>query len=246
MQCSVFAGTWNPNGNEIYRSGDVGLYNAVEFAGNRKIEKGNSFAGNPDGIRLPAMWNQELLLKVYSNSDCRGDFVWKMGWLEPDCLLMELSKGGFGLVWYGNEEWHRYLTMNNSLKLGTYLAAGIPVIVPRGISSQSMVEENHLGIVADTLEEAAKVVKNMTESEYREYASAVARFAPLVRKGYFTRKCLLDAIQMSMRNDMHTYTESNETYLMPPCAIEYVCLKESYGDHLALSWTFQGEQEKDF
>lgn len=68
--------------------------------------------------------------------------------------------------------------MNNSLKFSVYLAAGIPVIVPRGISNQSMIEENHLGIIVDTLEEAAAAVKNMTEQEYQEYISAVAKFAP--------------------------------------------------------------------
>lgn len=201
------------------------------------------FAGNPDGIHFPSTWEQEIPLKVYSDSECHGTYVQKMGWLPPERLLMELAKGGFGLVWYGNEEWHRYLSMNNSLKLGAYLAAGIPVIVPRGISSQNMIEKNHLGIVVDTLAEAVEAIKNMTEPDYRLYSAAAARFAPLVRKGFFTKKCLLDAIQMSMRTDMYTYSESNEVYGMPECLFAYVCLKESYKNNLVLSWTFYGEAE---
>lgn len=206
---------------------------------NREIH----FAGNPDGVRFPKTWECEIPLRLYSNSECQGSNIQKIGWLEPERLLMELSRGGFGLVWYGNEDWHQYLSMNNSLKLGAYLAAGIPVIVPKGISDQCMIEKNHLGIVVDTLEEAVETVKSMAGQEYQEYVSAVARFAPLVRKGFFTKKCLLDAIQISMRNDMYTYSESNETYRMPKCAFEYVCLNESYENNLALSWTFKGETD---
>ncbi|MEH2955932.1 glycosyltransferase [Candidatus Merdisoma sp. JLR.KK011] len=206
---------------------------------NREIH----FAGNPDGIHFPNAWEWEVPLKVYSDSECHGTHVRKMGWLAPERLLMELAKGGFGLVWYGNEEWRRYLSVNNSLKLGVYFAAGIPVIVPRGISSRSIIEENHLGIAADTLEEAAEAIKKMTETDYQVYSAAAAQFAPLVREGFFTKKCLLDAIHMSVRNDMYTYSESNETYRMSECTFAYVCLKESYKNNLALSWAFQGEAE---
>lgn len=206
---------------------------------NREIH----FAGNPDGIHFPNAWECEVPLKVYSDSECHGTHVRKMGWLAPERLLMELAKGGFGLVWYGNEEWRQYLSMNNSLKLGAYLAAEIPVIVPRGISSQSIIEKNHLGIVADTPEEAAEAIKNITKPDYQVYSAAAARFAPLVREGFFTKKCLLDAIHMSMRNDMYTYSESDESYRMSECTFAYVCLKESYKNNLALSWTFQGEAE---
>lgn len=211
--------------------------------GTGKLKREIHFAGNPTGDCFPDVWEYDVPLKIYSDSVCQGIHVQKMGWLEPECLLMELSKGGFGLVWYGNEERHEYLTLSNSLKLSTYLAAGIPVIVPRGISNQCMIEENGLGIVVDTLGEAVEAVKNMKEAEYQKYASAVSRFAPLLREGAFTKKCLTDALHMFMRCDMRTYSESNVTYRLPDCGFEYVCVNESYGNNLALSWTFHGETE---
>ena len=201
------------------------------------------FAGNPDRFQFPNTWNYEIPLKVYADQECRGGNVQKMGWMLPGRLLLELSGGGFGLVWYGDEIWHQYLSMNNSLKLSTYLAAGIPVIVPRGISNQSLIEENHLGIVVNTLEEAVSAARDMGEQEYREYLSAAARFAPLLREGFFTRKCLVDAIQMSMRKDMYAYSESNKTYMLSDCKFEYVCLNQAYENKLALSWIFRGEAE---
>lgn len=201
------------------------------------------FAGNPDRFQFLHTWDYEIPLKLYSDQECKGNHVQREGWMLPDRLLLKLSEGGFGLVWYGNEYWHHYLSMNNSLKLGTYLAAGIPVIVPRGISNQCMIEENHLGIVVDTLDEAEAIVKNMTEQKYQEYISAVSRFAPLLREGCFTKKCIVDAVQMLMRKDMYTYAESNETYFMPDCAFEYVCLNQAYKNKWALSWIFRGEAE---
>lgn len=125
--------------------------------------------------------------------------------MDRDRLLLELAEGGFGLVWYGNDYWHQYMRYNNSFKLSTYLAAGIPVIVPRGISNQYLIEGNHLGIVADTLEDAAKYVKNMSEAEYQEYVRYVREFSSLIRGGYFTKKFLIEAVQMIMRQDMGEY-----------------------------------------
>ncbi len=208
-----------------------------------KLKREIHFTGNPDRFPFANVWDYEVLLKLYSDRECRGNHVQRMGWMPPDRLLLELSKGGFGLVWYGDEDGHRYLSVNNSLKLSTYLAAGIPVIVPEGISNQCMIEENHLGVVVDTLDEAVETVKNITEEEYQEYISAVSCFIPLLREGFFTKKCLIDVLHMSMRRDMFVYSESNAVCAMPKGTFEYVCLNESYGDNLALSWTFRGEAE---
>lgn len=209
-----------------------------------KLKREIHFAENPDRFYFLRTWSYDVLLKVYVEQEVRGgDYVQSMGWLPSERLLLELSEGGFGLVWYGNECGHQYLTMNGGMNLSVYLAAGIPVIVPRGISNQCLIEENHLGIVVDTLDEATEIVKSITEQEYQEYTSAVAKFSDLLKDGYFTKKCLVDTLQMLMRKDMYIYSESNETYEMQKGIFEYVCLKESYENDLALSWIFRGEAE---
>lgn len=208
-----------------------------------KLKREFHLAENSDRFPFPNTWDYEMPLKVYSNQECVGNHVQRMGWMPPDRLLLELSKGGFGLVWYGSEYGRRYLSMNNSLELSAYLAAGIPVVVPRGISNQCMIEENHLGIAVDTLDEAVETVKSMTEQDYQGYVSAVSQFVPLLRQGFFTKKCFVDALQMAMRKDMYVYSESNVVCTMPNGEFEYVCLNESYGGNLALSWTFRGEAE---
>lgn len=215
----------------------------LSLSGTKTLKREIHFAGNPDRFPFVNTWNYEAVLNVYTDQACQGNQVRRMGWMMPDRLLMELSEGGFGLVWYANETWRQYLSVNNSLKLSTYLAAGIPVIVPKGISNQSMIEVNHLGIAVDTLEEAAQAVKDMTEPEYQEYLSAVSRFAPLLREGLFTKKCLLDAIHMLMRKDLYVYSESNAACAMPKGVFEFVCLREAWQGKLALSWIFCGEAE---
>lgn len=182
---------------------DVCSSNIPEF------QKEIHFAGKPSKFLFPLQWNYDVPLKVYSREQCTGKNVQAMGWMEPSSLLRELSKGGFGLVWYGNEYWHEYMRYNNTLKLSTYLAAGIPVIAPRGISNQYLIEKNQLGMIVDSLEEAVEQVKSMEERQYREYVRHVLDFAPLIRNGYFTKRFLIDSIHALLRDDMKDVLVTN-------------------------------------
>lgn len=174
----------------------------MRFPREPEFKKEIHFAGKPSKFLFPQRWNYNVRLKVYTAEQCARENVQVMGWMEPDNLLLELAKGGFGLVWYGDEYWHQYMKYNNTMKLSTYLAAGIPVIVPRGISNQYLIERNRLGIVVDSLDEAVEKVESMEEAEYREYVRHVRCFAPLIRNGYFIKKFLIDTIQILLREDM--------------------------------------------
>ena len=184
----------------------------LQFSQGPKFKKEIHFAGNPSKFLFPRQWNFDVPLKVYTSEECTGENVQVMGWMNPGSLLLEVAKGGFGLVWYGDDYWHQYMKYNNSFKLSTYLAAGIPVIVPRGISNQYLIEKNHLGLVADSLTEAVGLVKNMEEADYQEYVWHVREFSYLIRNGYFTKKFLIDAVQMIMRQDMTNHTASTPAY----------------------------------
>lgn len=184
----------------------------IRFSQAPRLKKEIHFAGSPVKFSFPQQWNYDIPLKVYAEEPCTGENAQGMGWMDSSSLLLELSKGGFGLVWYGNEYWRQYMKYNNSFKLSNYLAAGIPVIVPRGISNQYLIEKNHLGLVADSLEEAVEWIRNMGETEYREYVRHVKKFAPLIRNGYFTKRFLIDAIQTLMREDMTDLPITNMAY----------------------------------
>lgn len=147
-------------------------------------------------------WYHDISLKVYSSISVKGKNVYSMGGLNQDELLLEFSKGGFGLEWYHDEQAYSYMRYGNSISLSPYLVAGIPVIVPTGISCQKLIEENHLGLTVNSLEEAVRIIEDMNASEYRRYALHVEQFAPALRNGYYTKKCLIDAVQALFREDI--------------------------------------------
>lgn len=180
----------------------------IQFSRSPQFQKKIHFLGQPSKFVFPNEWAWEIPLQVYASEKCMGENVCEMGYLEPARLLYELSEGGFGLVWYGDEYWRQYMQYNCSFKIGTYLAAGIPLIVPRGISNQSLIERNHLGIVVDSLDEAVERIAKMNEKEYQEYVRSVRAFAPLIRGGYFAKKFLIEAVQKLMRQDMDDYGNS--------------------------------------
>ena len=95
----------------------------------------------------------------------------------------ELSKGGFGLVWSDDEYFDRYYSMNQPYKLGTNLAAGIPVIVKRGCVHEKFVERNGLGYTVDTLDEADKLVQSITDAEYIKLYHNVKNIQKLILYG---------------------------------------------------------------
>lgn len=174
----------------------------IHFTAPPKLKKEIHFAGDTEKFLFPNQWDYNIPLKLYSDKPCTGKNVQKMGWMDPSALLMELKKGGFGLLWYGDDLWHQYMSYNNSMKLSTYLAAGIPVIVPQGLSNQYLIEKNGLGIAVESLEEAVERVNALTEQEYQKYSDSVARFARLLRNGYFTKKLLVEAVHLLFRDDI--------------------------------------------
>ena len=94
-------------------------------------------------------------------------------------MLLELSKGGFGLVWGNSEDSadeRDYYKENISYKLSTYLAAGIPVIVPDYLSNFDYICEKGVGFVVSSLEEANQLVQECTEDQYNYMAKNPSLF----------------------------------------------------------------------
>ena len=120
-----------------------------------------------------------------------------MGWKTDEEMLLKLSRGGFGLVWttHQNEEQNiDYYSMNVSYKLSTYLAAGIPVIIPATLSNSDFIVEQGLGFVVDNLEEASNLVEQLSEEAYLQMCSRVGYFSFLLSQGFFAKQFLLQAV----------------------------------------------------
>lgn len=202
----------------------------IDFKDTPKFRREILYTGSVDTPFAKA-WDYDIPLKLCAT-------------FRTDELLMELAEGGFGLDWYQDEQAYEYMRYGNSFVLSRYLAAGIPLIVPVGISCQKLIEENHLGLIVGSLDEAVEAVKAMSETEYQQYVRYVRQFAPALRNGYYTKRCLLEAVLSLFREDMgKAYAQATDVYDVGDIGFESASLKESYGGNLALSWESKGKPD---
>lgn len=170
------------------------------------FEKKLYFLGDVSRFPFFQNWQYDTPLHVFGNHKPDYDYskVHFGGWLNKTELLLELSKGGFGLVW-GNQENPKdeldYYKMNCSYKLASYLSAGIPVIVPDYLSNADFVKENNIGFVVSSLEEADKVIQECSEKKYSEMLSSVKNVQYLINNGYFTKKLFVDSLMKLNSNE---------------------------------------------
>lgn len=188
-------------------------------------------------------WCYDVPLNIYASSVKQKQNIHYLGKLSEGELVSNLSKGGFGLVWYHNADSQRGMEYGNSFELVRYLAAGIPVIVPVGISNQSMIEKNNLGLVVDSIEDAVRAVEAVTEKEYQRYIQNVTQFASILRGGYYTKKCLIDAIHAIGRKDAGKISNPAKVYDLGMHKFTYTVLRESYSGNFAFSWCYCGEAD---
>ena len=146
--------------------------------------------------RFPELqnWVYETLCEFFANepkSNPEANLVIE-GWKRNEELLMELSKGGFGLVWntqYNDGENVDYYEMNISHKLSTYLAAGIPVIVPNTLSNSHLIEERGLGFAVNSLEEANQLVQNMDPKRIKKSVIGPKALLSSLKRAISLRSC---------------------------------------------------------
>lgn len=164
-----------------------------------QFEKKLYFAGNVDRFEHLSKWSHPTKLEIFSEQFIKTEQtnLHYRGWCSRPELLLELSKGGFGLVWGVAEnplDEPEYYGLNISHKVATYLAAGIPVIVPPYLSNVEWIKEKGVGLVADNLADASLLVEQMTEQDYQMMVQRVRDVSFLLREGYFSKKILTDAI----------------------------------------------------
>ena len=170
------------------------------------FEKKLYFLGDVSRFPFFQNWQYDTPLHVFGNHKPDYDYskVHFGGWLNKTELLLELSKGGFGLVW-GNQENPKdepdYYKMNCSYKLASYLSAGIPVIVPDYLSNADFVKENNMGFVVSSLEEVDKAIQECSEEKYSEMVSNVKNVQYLINNGYFTKKLFVDSLMKLNSNE---------------------------------------------
>ncbi|HFU4518220.1 TPA: hypothetical protein ACGPA4_001148 [Streptococcus suis] len=155
-----------------------------------------NFAGEPQRFPFVNDWRKNTPLHLFAHNFNHNEAlnVHHKGWFFGTDLLRSLNKnGGFGLVWAQGED-SDYYNANVSFKLSSYIAAGLPVIVPNTLSNAHLVEQYQLGYVVTNLEDAEQLVTSLTEKDYREKVDNVLQFRELITNGYYSKKLIIDAI----------------------------------------------------
>lgn len=158
------------------------------------FERKLHFLGSAERFPFIKEWNGKSTIELYGNEKYSDDprFVFNEQ-MKSDLLVHKISQRGFGLVWAGDDQID-YSELNQPFKLGTYLAACVPVIIQRGMAAADFVERNGVGFVVDALEEADEIVQNISEEEYWKIYERVKNVQFLVSEGYYTRKLLNEAV----------------------------------------------------
>ncbi len=162
-----------------------------------------NFAANVSSIYRPFArnWNYKTVqLSVTAGmKECKwasGRNINFLGWFNNDEPLVNALRenGGFGLVWHDDPWWVEYMKLNATYKTGTYLAAGIPLIISKEKAEKDIVISKNLGFAVDSLDEAVERIESTTEEQYNQMVHDVGIFGELIRGGYFTKKLLTDAV----------------------------------------------------
>lgn len=152
------------------------------------------FPGSPDRFSFVKSWNYDVQLNLYARQEVElPDQVKHFSYRPDEQLLLEMSAGGFGLVWMDDHD-KEYQTLYCPYKLGAFVAAGIPVIIQRGLANQEIVEHNGLGMIVDSLDEAVARINSISAEDYQAMVARVRSFSSLVRQGFFTRRLLTEAV----------------------------------------------------
>lgn len=166
---------------------------------NHHFNKRLYFTGNEDRFPFLREWECETEIYLYDGKEYSGNSnsVNYRGFKSNIELLSEVSQGGFGLIW-ADENQYEYYKLNQPYKMATFMAAGIPVVVREGLNIAQFVLDNKIGFVVSSVDEADRIVQQMSEQEYNELLSNVKRIQFLVTGGYYTRKVLNEAVTLVM------------------------------------------------
>lgn len=171
-------------------------YTSMPLSAPKEYQQRVKFPGDPNKFQIGQTWFYDIPLDIYTYEkvDVQKN-VTLHDFLSDESLLLELNKGGFGLVWAENTPnmpTKDYSTMCHSYKFSTFLAANLPIIVQKGMTGSQFITTNKLGFSVESLEDVEQVVKNCTKLEYFEMQKRIEPIAQMLREGFFIKKLLIE------------------------------------------------------
>ncbi len=124
------------------------------------------------------------------------------GSLSPEKLPFAMSKAHFGLIWDGESVndcsglMGEYLKYNCPYKTSSYLSAGIPLIAWRKMGISSLIEDNGIGLIVDSLNDIPETFNNLSETEYLRMKDNVRKVQLKITSGGFYKEAIREALQL--------------------------------------------------
>ena len=157
------------------------------------------FSGSQESCSFIETQNMGVPLRLFGfdSLTLNGKNLTFEGWKNTTELMMEYTKGGFGLIW---EQAARsdYCAASQLCRLSAYLGAGIPVVVKKGHPHEETVLKYGLGFVVGSPGGAADRVRSVSEDEYFSMVGNIKNISFLIRGGFFTKKLLIDIVNYLM------------------------------------------------
>ena len=150
---------------------------------------------------------------------------WQFNFYGPNIELSQLSKknnlhwggilsaeaiiagmdGAFGMIWDGtclsslDEQYGNYLRFNNPHKLSLYLAAGLPVIVPKDAAIAAFVVRHQIGLTLADLSSLNGL--EISDRQYAQYKKNAFYIGEKLKAGCYLRKAIKKAEnQLNLKN----------------------------------------------
>ena len=161
------------------------------------------YAGNLKKAEFLQKVNLQHKLEIFGPNPAKQypNNVEYEGQYTPEDLPVHLT-ANFGLVWDGtsikgcNGVFGEYMRYNNPHKTSLYLSSGIPVIIWKKAALAEFVEQNHLGLTIESLDELDQLLNNLTDDEYQQIYQNVKTIAQKMRSGFYVKTAVKQLITM--------------------------------------------------
>lgn len=173
-----------------------------------KYAKTLNIAGNLDTNKCKYIkglndLNQSVNVNLYGlNFDkdvLNSESIHYMGAFPADKVPEQLTEG-FGLVWDGDSvdgctgNTGDYLRFNNPHKLSLYLVSGLPVVIWSQAAEAKFVEDNHVGLVVDSIHDFSNAFERLNEEEYKNMVANARKISKQLRSGYYLKQVLKEML----------------------------------------------------